>query len=155
MACLLQPECNFLHSFFRCKLPVEVVDMEVKITSMQGTHIFRGDRITQSNAHAGAQGFIHTPQSLRKWRPFWKWRVRWVQFQHPVVNSCLHSQTPITTSEKTMSLKKEREPHLRSLDQQPPYLPQDAHPCQRPHQNLRMMDPYHQYRWVPLKPYSS
>ena len=47
MACLLQPECNFLHSFFRCKLPVEVVDVEVKITSMQGTHIFRRDQTTQ------------------------------------------------------------------------------------------------------------
>ena len=47
MACLLQPICNFLHGFFRCKLPVEVVDVEVKITSMQGTHIFRRDRTTQ------------------------------------------------------------------------------------------------------------
>ena len=47
MVCLLQPEYNFLHSFFRCKLPVEVVDMEVKITSMWGTHIFRRDRTTQ------------------------------------------------------------------------------------------------------------
>ena len=47
MACLLQPECNFLHGFFRCKLPVEVVDIEVKFTSMQGTHIFRKDRTTQ------------------------------------------------------------------------------------------------------------
>ena len=47
MACLLQPECNFLHGFFRCKLPVEVVDIEVKITSMQGMHIFRRDRMTQ------------------------------------------------------------------------------------------------------------
>ena len=47
MACLLQPECNFLHGSFRCKLPVEVVDMEVKVTSMQGTHIFRRDRTTQ------------------------------------------------------------------------------------------------------------
>ena len=43
MACLLQPECNFLHGFFRCKLLIEVVDVEVKITSMQGTHIFRRD----------------------------------------------------------------------------------------------------------------
>ena len=43
MACLLQPECNFLHRFFRCKLPIEVVDVEVKIMSMQGTHIFRRD----------------------------------------------------------------------------------------------------------------
>ena len=47
MVCLLQPECNFLHSFFRRKLLVEVVDMEVKITSMQGTHIFSRDRTTQ------------------------------------------------------------------------------------------------------------
>ena len=47
MACLLQPECNFLHRCFRCKLPVEVVDVEVKVTSMQGTHIFKQDRTTQ------------------------------------------------------------------------------------------------------------
>ena len=47
MACLLQPECNFLHGYFRCKLPVEVVDMEVKVMLMQGTHIFRRDRMTE------------------------------------------------------------------------------------------------------------
>ena len=47
MACLLQPECNFLHRYFRFQLPVEVVDIEVKITSMQGTHIFRRDRTMQ------------------------------------------------------------------------------------------------------------
>ena len=47
MACLLQPECNFLHRYFRCWLSVEVIDMEVKITSMQGMHIFQRDRKTQ------------------------------------------------------------------------------------------------------------
>ena len=47
MACLLQPQCNFLHGFFRCRLPVEVVDVEVKITSMQRMHIFRRDRTMQ------------------------------------------------------------------------------------------------------------
>ena len=47
MACLLQPECNFLHRFFRCKIPVEVVDVEVKVMSMQVMHIFRRDRMTQ------------------------------------------------------------------------------------------------------------
>ena len=47
MACLLQPECNFLHGYFRCQLPVEVVDVEVKITSMQGMHIFQRARTTQ------------------------------------------------------------------------------------------------------------
>ena len=33
--------------YFRCKLPVEVVDMEVKVMSMQGKHIFRRDQMTQ------------------------------------------------------------------------------------------------------------
>ena len=47
MVCLLQPECNFLHGYFRCKLQVEVVDVEVKIMSMQGMHIFRRHRTTQ------------------------------------------------------------------------------------------------------------
>ena len=47
MACLLQTKCNFLHGFFRCKLLIEMVDVEVKITSMQGTHIFRRDRTMQ------------------------------------------------------------------------------------------------------------
>ena len=47
MVCILQPECNFLHGFFRCCLPVEMVDVEVKITSMQGIHMFRRDRICQ------------------------------------------------------------------------------------------------------------
>ena len=47
MPCLFQSECNFLYSFFRCKLLVEVVDVEVKIMSMLGTHIFRKDWTTQ------------------------------------------------------------------------------------------------------------
>ena len=47
MACLPQPECSFLHRYFKCKLPVEVVDMEVKIMSIQEMHIFRRDRKTQ------------------------------------------------------------------------------------------------------------
>ena len=47
MACILQPECNFLHGYFRYHLPVEAVDIEVMITPMQGTHVFRRDQTTQ------------------------------------------------------------------------------------------------------------
>ena len=47
MACMLQPECNFVHSFFRCQLLVETVNVEVRIISMQGTHMFRRDRTCQ------------------------------------------------------------------------------------------------------------
>ena len=47
MACILKPECNFLYGFFRCHLPIKAVDIEVKITSMQGKHVFRRDRTSQ------------------------------------------------------------------------------------------------------------
>ena len=47
MACILQPKYNILHGFFQCHLPVETVDVEVRITSMQGMHTFRRDRTCQ------------------------------------------------------------------------------------------------------------
>ena len=47
MACILQPKYNFLHGFFWCHLPVETVDVEVQTTSMQGSHMFRRDRMCQ------------------------------------------------------------------------------------------------------------
>ena len=43
----LQSECNFLYGYFRCCLPIETVDIEVKITSMQGTHAFRRAKTSQ------------------------------------------------------------------------------------------------------------
>ena len=47
MACQLQPECNFLHDYFKGKLPMEVVDVEVKIMSMHGTHLYKRDQTMQ------------------------------------------------------------------------------------------------------------
>ena len=47
MACILQPKCNFSYGFFRCHHLVETVDVEVRITAMQGTHMFRRDRTCQ------------------------------------------------------------------------------------------------------------
>ena len=47
MACILCPECNFLHGYFRCQLPVETADVEVKVKTMQGIHTFRRDRTSQ------------------------------------------------------------------------------------------------------------
>ena len=71
MVCLLQPECNFLHGFFRCKLPVEVVDVEVKITSMQGTHIFRRDWTTQLMKYTPwSTGLCPHPTIIRKMKTF-------------------------------------------------------------------------------------
>ena len=47
MACILKPECNFLHRYFRCLQPIETVDVEVKIKMMRGIHTFRRDQTTQ------------------------------------------------------------------------------------------------------------
>ena len=71
MACLLQPECNFLHGFFRCKLVVEVVVIEVKTTSIQGMHIFRRDRMTQLNKCTPWSMRLHLhPASIKKMKTF-------------------------------------------------------------------------------------
>ena len=71
MACILQPECYFLHGYFRCQLPVEVVDVEVKIMSMQGTHIFRRDRTTQLTKCTTWSSRLHpNPTTVKKMRTF-------------------------------------------------------------------------------------
>ena len=71
MACILQPECNFLHSYFRCHLPIEAVDIEVKITSMQGTHVFRRDRTTQLIKCTLWSSRLHPhPTIIKKMRTF-------------------------------------------------------------------------------------
>ena len=43
----LRPESNFLHGYFRCLLPVETVDVEVKVKMMQGIHMFQRDTTSQ------------------------------------------------------------------------------------------------------------
>ena len=47
MACMLKPECNFLHRYFQFLLPLEIVDVEVKVKTARGIHMFRRDRTTQ------------------------------------------------------------------------------------------------------------
>ena len=140
MACLLQPECNFLHGFFRCKLPVEVVDVEVKITSMQGTHIFRRDRTTQLiKCTPWSTRLCLHPTIIKKMKTFLE--VENKMGPIPTPSSQFRPPLPDTNpiSEKTMSQKRGREPLPRkSSDQQPPSLLQSAHLCQRPHQNSHL-----------------
>ena len=47
MVCILHPECNFLHRYFRYELPEQMVDVEVKAKTMQSIHTFRRDRTSQ------------------------------------------------------------------------------------------------------------
>ena len=71
MACQLQPECNFLHGFFKCKLPIEVVDVEVKVTSMQGTHLYKRDQTMQVTKCVLLTNNIHPhPNIIKKMKTF-------------------------------------------------------------------------------------
>ena len=151
MACLLQQECNYLDGFFRCKLLREVVDVEVKITSVQGTHIFRQDRTTQViKCTPWNTRLFPNPTMIKRWKPFWKWKGRWVQY--PWANSDLHCQIPTPTSGRTMPQRKEREQHPRDSGLQLPSLPLCIWPCQRPHLNPKMMyqiaNPYLQFQFM-------
>ena len=73
MACILQPECNFLHDFFKCHLSVEMVDVEVRITSMQGTHMFRRDRTCQLiKCNPWSTGLCPHPTITKKMKTYLK-----------------------------------------------------------------------------------
>ena len=139
MACLLQPECNFLHGFFRCKLPVEVVDMEVKITTMQGTHIFRRDRTTQLIKCTPWSTRLHLhPTIIKKMKTFLEVGNK----MGPILMPSSQFRPPLPDTNpnirKDTVTGRGREPHpRRSSGQQPPNLLQCAHVYQRPQQNLR------------------
>ena len=47
MACILTPDHNFVPGYFRCLLPIETVNVEVKVKMMRDIHIFRKDSTTQ------------------------------------------------------------------------------------------------------------
>ena len=97
MACLLQPECKFLHGFFRCRLLVEVVDIEVKITSMQGVHIFRRDRTTQLiKCTPWSTRFHLHPTIIKKMKPFWEVEGKMGLIPIPVSGSQLRLPLPET-----------------------------------------------------------
>ena len=118
MACLLQPECNFLHSFFRCKLLVEVVDVEVKITSVQGTHIFRRERTTQLIKFTPwiTKLCLH-PTVIKKMKTFLEVEGK----MHPIPTPSSQFRPPLPDTNpnirKDNVTEKGKEPHLRSLDQ--------------------------------------
>ena len=148
MACLLQPECNFLHGFFSCKLPVEVVDVEMKITSMQEMHIFRRDRMTQLIKCTPWSMRLHPhPTIIEKMKTFLEVenKMEPIPIPAPANQFSLHSQKLIPMSGKMTQQKIERELHpRRSLGKPPPKLLQCALPYWKLHQSSRIM--HHQYQ---------
>ena len=135
--CVFQPECNFLHGFFRCKLPIEVVDVEVKIMSMQGTHIFRRDQTMQViKCTPWSTRLQPHPTIIKKMKTFLEVEGKMGPTPAQPANSGPHCLTPTLTLEKTMQQRRGKEQHPRDSDLWLPSLPPHV---QRPHLNPRMM----------------
>ena len=137
MVCLLQPECNFLHGFFRCKHPIEVVDVQVKITSMQGTHIFRRDQTMQVVKCTPWSTRLHPhPTIIKKMKTFLGVEGKMGPTSSP--DSQFRPPLPSTSPNirKDSAVEKRKRTCPRDSDRQVPSQP----PCvQRPHLKPRMM----------------
>ena len=71
MACILKPKCNFLHRYCRCLLPLEIVDVEIKVNMMRGIHMFRRDGMTQVISCNPWSARLHSyPSLIRKMRAY-------------------------------------------------------------------------------------
>ena len=77
MACILCPECNFHHRYFRWQLPLEMVDVEVKVKTMQGIHTCRRDRTSQVNKCNPWRTKLHPyPSLIQKMKTYLEWEGR-------------------------------------------------------------------------------
>ena len=141
------PECNFLHGFFRCKLPVEVVDVEVKITSMQGTHILRRDQTTQLIKCTPWNTRLHPhPTIINKMKTFLEMEGKMSPFPVPVSQFIPPLPDTNPNIRKNNATEKRKRGTPKKFRPATPNLMQCVCPYQRPHQNLRMMHPYPQYQ---------
>ena len=71
MACIMRPECNFLNGYFRCLLPLETVDVGVKVKMMRGIHMFRRNRITQViSCNPWSTGLHPYPSLIQKMKTY-------------------------------------------------------------------------------------
>ena len=113
MACILQHKSNFLDGFFRCHLLVEMVDAEVWITSMHGTHMFRRDRMCQIIKCNPWSTRLHLhPTLIKKMRTYLKLEGKLgPKFQpqseqsrptQPNTNPCVRKETKVTDKRRKL-----------------------------------------------------
>ena len=118
MTCILQPKCNFLHGFFRCCLPVEMVDVEVGITSMQGTDMFGRDRTCQAiKCNPWSTRLCPHPTMIKKMKTYLELQGKLGQklqpqsdqlkLAKPITNPCMRKETKATEKgERLTPIKK-------------------------------------------------
>ena len=143
MACILQLECNFLHCFFRCCLPMETVDVEVGIMSMQGTHMFRRDRTCQViKCNPWSTRLCPHPTIIKKMKTYLelegklgpKPQPQSNQFRNvqPSTNPCVRKDSKATKKRKRLiptrkyEVKVVARPHSSNVTSQPPLTNPEA-----------------------------
>ena len=61
MACILHPKCNFLYGYPKCLIPVETVDVELKVKMVQASSCLgETGHPRLSNATPGAASSVCT-----------------------------------------------------------------------------------------------
>ena len=145
-----QPECNFLHGFFRCKLPVEVVDIEVKIISIQGMHIFRKDRMTQLiKCTPWSTRLCLHPTIIKKMKTFLEVEGKMGPIPVPVPGNQFRPPLPETNPnvrKNDVAEKRKRATPNKKFRPAAPNLLQCTLPYQRLNQSPRIVHPYLQYQ---------
>ena len=143
MACQLQPECNFLHGFFKCKLPMEVVDVEVKVTSMQGTHLYKRDWTMQvTKCVPWTNNICPHPNIIKKMKTFLEVEKKMgPSIPTSMPNSQFRPLLPETNPNICRTDKVEKRKTItpkRKFRPVTPRLLQQTHPYLRLHQSLVM-----------------
>ena len=150
MVCLLQPEHNFLHGYFRCRLPVEVVDIEVKITSMQGMHIFRRDRMTQLIKCTPCSTRLHLhPTIIKKMKTFLKVEDKMGPIPVPASGNQFRPPLPETNPNvwrNDVTEKRKRATPEKKFRPATPKLTAVCPPLPKAPPKSKNSAPYHQYQ---------
>ena len=121
------------------------MDVEVKITSMQGTHIFRRDRMTQlAKCTPWSLRLCLHPTIIKKMKTFLEVEGKMGPIPVPVPSNQFRPPLPDTN----LNVRKNNvtEKRKRGSDQQPPNLPQCTLLYQRLHQSPRIAHLYLQYQ---------
>ena len=66
MACDVKPACDFVFGFLRCTLPMDTIDVELTVRTVQGIHTFRKDHTSESATCSPWSRWMKPFSSLQK-----------------------------------------------------------------------------------------
>ena len=49
MACEISMQCNLVHRFLKCAIPGDTIDVDLKVHTLKGIHMFKKDYKSQTS----------------------------------------------------------------------------------------------------------